>query len=470
MTDQHRADAIGCMGNSAIKTPFIDSLAAEGNCFISGYTSSPSSTPARAGLLTGMSPWKHGMLGYGKVAEKYPYEMPQMMRDMGYYTFGIGKMHWFPQKALHGFHATLVDESGRVESPDFVSDYREWFQTQAQDLNPDLTGVGWNDHGSKVYQLPENLHPTAWTGQTASDLIRNYSTDKPLFLKVSFARPHSPYDPPQRYLDMYKAEDMPKPFVGEWCGKYAEQLDPESVASDAPFGNFGEDYALNSRRHYYANVTFIDDQVGEIIQALKDKGMYENSIICFTSDHGDMLGDHHHWRKTYPYEGSSHIPYIVKWPDSLSCIVKKGEKIENPVELRDFLPTFIDLAGGKVPTDMCGRSLADLVRSKQPEWREFIDMEHATCYSPDNYWCALTDGKLKYIWNFNTGEETLFDLVKDPKELRACTTDKQYAKSLQHMRKSMVAHLSERGETFVKDGQLVPRKSTLIYSPNYPGK
>ena len=109
-------------------------------------------------------------------------------------------MHWFPQKALHGFHTTLIDESGRVESKDFISDYREWFQLHAPGENPDLTGIGWNAHGAGIYKLPEKLHPTAWTGQTACELIRNYNCDKPLFLKVSFARPHSPYDPPKRYL------------------------------------------------------------------------------------------------------------------------------------------------------------------------------------------------------------------------------------------------------------------------------
>ena len=207
MTDQQRGDALGCMGNKAVISPNIDRLAQEGSLFVSGYSSAPSSTPGRAGLLTGMSPWHHGMLGYGRMALKYRYEMPQMMRNLGYYTFGIGKMHWFPQKALHGFHATLIDESGRVESPDFISDYREWFQLQAPGKDPDLTGIGWNDHAAGVYKLDERLHPTAWTGQTACELIRNYDNDKPLFLKVSFARPHSPYDPPQRYLDMYKDAD-----------------------------------------------------------------------------------------------------------------------------------------------------------------------------------------------------------------------------------------------------------------------
>ncbi len=468
MTDQHRGDALGCMGNSAVISPNLDRLAKEGTLFVNGYSASPSSTPARAGLLTGMSPWHHGMLGYGRVAEKYTYEMPQMLRNLGYYTFGVGKMHWFPQKALHGFHTTLIDESGRVESKDFISDYREWFQLHAPGENPDLTGIDWNAHGAGIYKFPEKLHPTAWTGQTACELIRNYNCDKPLFLKVSFARPHSPYDPPKRYLDMYKDADIPKPSVGDWCGKYAERLDPEKVAPDAPFGNFGDEYAVKSRRYYYANITFIDDQIGEIIAVLKERGMYDNAIICFTADHGDMLGDHYHWRKTYPYEGSTHIPYIVKWPAGMYKKVPLGARIEQPVELRDFLPTFIELAGGAVPPDMDGKSLLKLVQGQESEWRKYLDMEHATCYSQDNYWCALTDGKIKYVWNFHTGKEELFDLRKDPNELVECSGKPAYATQLKEMRQAMVDHLAERDETFVKDGKLVVRETTMLYSPNYP--
>ena len=299
-------------------------------------------------------------------------------------------------------------------------------------------------------------------------MIRNYDNDKPLFLKVSFARPHSPYDPPQRYLDMYKDADIPKPHIGDWCGQYAEPKDPRQGASDAPFGNFGDAYAINSRRHYYANITFIDDQVGQIIQTLKDKGMYDNALICFTADHGDMLGDHYHWRKTYPYEGSAHIPYIVKWPAGISKSIPDGSSIEQPVELRDFLPTFIDIAGGSVPPDMDGRSLLKLIQGQQEQWRPYIDMEHATCYSDDNYWAALTDGKIKYIWNFHNGSEQLFDLREDPGETHNLSEDTAYQNKLSELRKMMVEHLSERGDSFVKDGKLMTLDTTLLYSPNFP--
>lgn len=119
---------------------------------------------------------------------------------------------------------------------------------------------------------------------------------------------------------------------------------------------------------------------------------------------------------------------------------------------------------------MDGSSLLKLVQGHGDEWRKYIDMEHATCYSADNYWCALTDGKLKYVWNLHNGKEQLFDLVKDPGELTDCSAKAEYAKQLKELRGEMVKHLSERGEAFVKDGKLMTLEKTMLYSQNFPQK
>lgn len=462
MTDQQRADALGCMGNESIVTPNIDQLAKEGVVFVNGYSSVPSCTPARAGLLTGMSPWNHGMLGYGRIARKYKYELPQLLREAGYFTFGIGKMHWYPQKSLHGFYGTLTDESGRVEQDGYVSDYRDWFKLNAPGEDPDKTGIGWNEHTAGVYQLDEKLHPTSWTGNTAVELIKNYKQDKPLYLYVSYARPHSPYDPPQRFLDIYKNKKIPEPVIGKWAKKW----EGTKGGKDAAFGDFGTGHAIESRKHYYANITFIDEMVGKIIDALKEKGMYDNALICFTSDHGDMLGDHYHWRKTYAYEGSANIPFLLKWPAQFKAGIQRGTKNEKVTELRDFLPTFLDAAGAEIPSEIDGLSLLRLVKNPESKWRPYIDLEHATCYSKENYWCALTDGTWKYIWFFRTGDEQLFNLKTDPGE--EIDLAESNTAELEKWRNEMVHHLKIRGEDFVKDGHLVKVEKTLLYGPNYP--
>lgn len=467
MTDQHRADCLGCAGNTAIKTPHLDSIAADGALFSSAYTSAPSCTPARSGILTGLSPWHHGMLGYGRVAGRYPFELPQALREAGYYLFGIGKMHWYPQRKLRGYHGLLLDESGRSETPGFVSDYRLWFKRQTPDLNPDATGIGWNDYRAKSYALPERLHPTTWTGDRAVDFIKDYRRPEPFLLKVSFARPHSPYDPPQRFLDMYDAGDMPAPVVGDWADRYAPHDDPPKPS--LWHGDLGARQAKESRRAYYASITFIDEQIGRILTALKKRDMYDNTLIVVFADHGDMLGDHHLWRKTYAYEGSAKIPMILRWPRSMGAQERRGKTLSQPVELRDVLPTFLDAAKAPIPDHLDGKSMLELVRGNTSGWRPYIDLEHSMCYNKD-HWTAVTDGRFKYIYYAYDGREELFDLANDPGELRNLANQSAVAPPLKTWRQRMVEHLSERGAEFVKGGKLAIRAKRKLYSPHYPAE
>jgi arylsulfatase A-like enzyme len=376
-------------------------------------------------------------------------------------------MHWYPQKKLRGYHGLLVDESGRSETPGFVSDYRLWFKQQAPDLNPDATGIGWNDYRAKSYALPERLHPTTWTADRAVDFLKDYDRPEPFLLKVSFARPHSPYDPPQRFLDMYDADDVPAPAVGDWTDRYAPHDDPPKPS--LWHGDLGVRQAKESRRAYYASITFIDEQIGRILKALKERGMYDNTLIVFFADHGDMLGDHHLWRKTYAYEGSAKIPMILRWPRSMSIGGRRGKTLPQPVELRDVLPTFLDAAGAPIPDHLDGRSMLELVRGDKSYWRPYIDLEHSMCYNKD-HWTALTDGHVKYIYYAYDGKEELFDLARDPRELHNLAGQPDAAMALEIWRRRMVEHLSERGEEFVKEGKLAKRTKRMLYSPHYPAR
>ncbi len=466
MTDQHRGDTLGCDGHPCVQTPNLDRLAHEGVRFCRAYTSTPSCTPARAGLLTGLSPWSHGMLGYNRVAPHYAQELPQMLRDAGYYTTGIGKMHYHPQRNPHGFHQTILDESGRAESPDFVSDYRQWFRQVAPDLNPDATGIGWNDHRAKAYVLPEELHPTRWTGDTAVRFLEDYEREEPFFLKVSFARPHSPYDPPARLMDPYAHANIPPALTGAWAECNARRGEP--YPDDLARGDLGPQQPLVSRQGYYGNVTFIDEQVGRLLRVLEKRGWLANTLILMTADHGDMLGDHHLWRKTYGYEGSARVPLLIRWPEGM-VPTPRGQVRPELVELRDVLPTFLDAAGsayGESAFD--GRSLLPLLRGQAAGWRETLDLEHSTCYWPENQWTGLTDGRHKYLYYAPTGRQELFDLHEDPGELHDLATDPAQASVLKEWRGRMVAHLSERGEPYVVNGDLGLREKPMVLGPNYP--
>ncbi len=467
MTDQHRGDALHCDGNSVIQTPNLDRIANEGVHFRNAYSSTPTCTPARSALLSGLSPWHHGMLGYGRVADRYDPEKPRAMRNAGYYTLAIGKNHYNPQRHHHGYHQVILDESGRVESFDFKSDYRCWFASEAPNLNPDKTGIGWNDYQAKAYVLPEELHPTSWTGSTAVHFLETYKRKEPFFLKVSFARPHSPYDPPQRFMDLYKDEDLPEAYVGEWAERHA--MRGKDLPSNTWRGDLGEEQVRRSRQGYYGNVTFIDEQIGRMLEVLEKRDMLDNTLILFLSDHGDMLGDHHLWRKSYAYEASARVPMVMRWPSGLIS-AERGQTRVEPVELRDVLPTFLDAAGDPKDYDLDGASLLSLVSDKETEWREYIDLEHDVCYSDENHWNALTDGRYKYIYHAKDGEEQLFNLQNSRSEERDLAMNPAHSQELRKWRNRMVEHLSERGEEFVKNGELALRPQRQLYSPHYPKK
>lgn len=463
VSDQHRADWMGAEGNPAIHTPNLDRLAAGGVRFRCAYSSTPTCTPARSALLTGMAPWNHGLLGYGAVGVRYATAMPQLLRNAGYYTAGIGKMHWHPQRNAHGFHQVLLDESGRVESPEFRSDYRSWFLSESPTADPDATGVPWNGFEARPYALPERLHPTKWTGDSAVNFIRDYKRPDPFFLKVSFARPHSPYDPPKRWMDRYDGAKLPPAQAGAWADGYRKRSD----AGREPWhGDLGAEQARSSREGYSGSISFVDEQIGRILTTLEGRGLLANTLVVYMSDHGDMLGDHHLWRKSYAFEGSARIPMIVHWPARLAAT--RGRVLSNPVEIRDVLPTLLDAAAVSAPPTVDGRSLLTLARDPDAAWRPWIDLEHDFCYGPNNHWNALTDGKHKYIFHARSGQEQFFELEHDQNELFDLAGVSKWNAELVHWRGQLTGHLSPRGAPWVVNGRLGLRPTSQLHSPNYP--
>jgi len=464
MADQFRGDALGCDGNAVSYTPNLDHLAQEGVRFRCAYSSTPTCTPARAALLTGMSPWNHGLLGYGKVADRYPVELPRLLKQAGYFTAVIGKCHYTPQRNVHGFDEALLDESGREESIDFRSDYRSWFLSVAPQANPDQTGIGWNDYRAAPYALAEELHPTTWTANTAARFLHDYQRPQPFFLKVSFERPHSPYDPPARWWKHYENADLPKAHVGTWAQRYAPRSSP---GYEIWHGDLGAEQVRSSRQGYYGSVSHVDEQIGRVMEALEKRGWLEETLILFVADHGEMTGDHNLWRKSYAYEPSARIPMLLRWPKGLITADRNVVRAQ-PVEIRDILPTLLDTAqASHLDAKIDGQSLLDLLRSNST-WREYIDLEHDLCYSPLNHWNALTDGHMKYIFHARDGEEQLFDLRQDPHELKNLAPETAHSSELSQWRERLITHLSIRGERFVKNGKLALRPGSYLYSPNYP--
>ncbi len=468
MTDQQRWDTLGCYGNTVIETPNLDWLASMGIVFTAAYTSTPSCIPARASLITGMDPWNTGILGMGRgqppMGVNFPHTLPGELAQVGYHTRGVGKMHFDPQRALNGFHHTVLDESGRASDPGFVSDYRQWFeQHKTGDYDIADHGIDWNSWMARPYHAPEFLHPTNWTVSESIRFLKERDPLKPFFLKMSFARPHSPYDPPSYYFDLYLNKRLPKPSVGDWAA--AHNVPEEAARPDAWRGVRSAEEILRARAGYYGSITHIDHQIGRLLMFLQKKGLLHNTLILFTSDHGDMLGDHNLWRKTYAYEGSAHIPLIIKLPATFK---REVTAVDRPVCLQDLMPTVLETVDVTIPPTVDGQSLLGLMQGQERPWREYVHGEHSTCYAEEQEMQYLTDGKMKYLWLPRAGQEQLFDLTRDPYEYHNLADDPDYGQVLALWRSRLVRVLKPRHAGLTDGDQLVSQAGQpFLISPKY---
>ena len=466
MTDQHRFDVLGFMGNEKINTPNLDRIALEGTVFDSAYSSCPSCIPARAKLLTGMSQWHTGILGMGQgqkpMGINFAHTLPGELAKAGYYCKGVGKMHFYPQRSLNGFHHIELDESRRYEDPGFISDYERWFNDHKDGDYGISDGRDWNGWEGKPYANPSFLHPNFWTVNQSIQFLNDRDRSMPFFIKTSFARPHSPYDAIPKYFDKYLDKDLPEAQIGGWAGIHD---DPETaVLSNAWHGIKSKEEIHNARAGYYGNVEHIDHEIGRLLEFMEEQGVLDDTLIIFTSDHGDMLGDHNMWRKTYAYEGSAHIPMLVRLPKDLrDGVVSRSDK---PVMLCDIMPTILDILGVEIPEAVDGLSMLAPIKNENCEWRDYAHGEHCTCYSSDEEMQYLTDGKIKYIWFPRTGREQLFDLRKDPYELNDLSQSEDYGGIIDKLRARLVEELEPRKCGLACNGKLVVQTEPII-SPYY---
>jgi arylsulfatase A-like enzyme len=486
MTDQHRGDSLGAAGAAWVRTPNLDRLAKEGILFRRGYASIPSCIPARTSLLTGRSPWGHGLLGYVQVPE-YGIEMAKSLTAAGFRTHAAGKNHFAPMRNKHGYQTVELEEDWYSWKqgthafdpkkrklpldPKRKCDYTLWFENEMPGKNLNASGLGYTDHrGGHPFPYEERLHPTNWTADRAVDFLKRHKIGEKWFLKVSFQRPHPPFDAPRRFLDYYAANpDIPMPVVADWAEKwFGHKNGSLEKTPKASSGVFPENEIRLSRYAYYSMINHVDEQIGRVMKALKERGELENTLIIYCYDHGDMMGDHHMWRKCRAYEGSARVPFILRWPKSMGWENKRGQVRQELVELRDIFPTFLDAAGLPKPAVVDGLSMLDVLRGKK--WRTILDLEHSRIYEHDNAWIALTDERYKYIYFHHTGKHQLFDLTNDPTEMFNLCEDGKNAKLVASWRQKMIQHLDVRGEKWVKDGKLQIHKKAITFGDNHPSR
>jgi arylsulfatase len=405
-TDQQRRDTIGPRAPAFLRTPHLDQLAREGARFDAAYASTPICVPSRVTILTGRSALRHGMRSNGAtgdVLEPGASTLPARLAALGYATAAIGKMHFTPPRARHGFDETVL--------PD---DYSRAARRAGR--APMRHGLGQNELHPGMATVPEAETLTSWLSERAVDYV-HYRRDptRPFFLWLSYSKPHPPLDPPEPYYSMYRDAPIPDLVVGEWA---------ESASAPAAFvrqrhrGSFDQLDAATiraARAAYYGLVTQLDYNLGRVLGALQDIGELDRTMIVFTSDHGEFLGDHGTGNKVFFHEASAGIPLVVRPPVDARPF-PPGTVVRTPVTLGDVLPTLVAAAGGTVGEDVEGTDLVGLAARGDRD-RLVVGVAGGDA-GPDGvpYYLAVTDGRRKYIWYPEGPADQLFDLDADPDE------------------------------------------------------
>jgi len=467
VVDQWRSDALGCAGHPCLRTPHLDRLADDGVRFTNAYSATPSCVAARASLMTGLSQKRTGVVGYSEGFDwNYDHTLAGTLADAGYHTQCVGKMHVKPNRNLMGFHNVVLHD-GYLHSVyakrDDITLYDDYLPELRRRLGrPEAdhidSGIGCNGYAVAPWPYDEALHPTAWVTDQAVDFLnRRRDPSRPFFLKVSYHRPHPPLDPPASFLDEYRAIDPPEPVVGDW----SKDITPSHSSPESPSPRDPREIRL-ARRAYYAQCTHIDTQINRLQMALQRDGARENTAILFVSDHGEMLYDHNFTGKTVPFEASAGIPCIMRLPSSWQSRELRNRTSDAVVELRDVLATCCDFAG-IAPQDQPDHDGISLLASARGErQREALHGEHFAG-NISNHW--MTDGKQKYIWWSQHGDEQLFDLEADPQELHDLAAERP--DDVKRWRQRLARELEGREEGYVQDGKLIagrPQKPTLSHA------
>jgi arylsulfatase A-like enzyme len=442
MADHQRGDTV--LPEHPALTPHLTRFAGEGVTFTNAFCPSPHCCPARATFWTGLYPSRHGVWNNCDNRMRLSYGLPEGMRlwsddlyDAGYDLHFAGKWHIGVNRGPsdHGFRAWHVhgDRATDCDMPWLA--YRD-LAARPEDLERgegEILRPGWGKY--RMYGTrPESSRPldTIVTEQAIELMPQLAQGERPWLMFVGGTAPHDPYFALQRHLDLYDLNDVPLP------PSYHDDL------SDKPriyqrmrrqmWGQLTEREIREGIRHFWAQCTYLDELFGQLLAALDDSGQRDNTLVLYTSDHGDYCGDHGLFAKGIPaFRGAYQVPAIMRWPEGLR---HPGRRVDEFVSLADFGPTFQEVSGGEPDRHLTGRSLAPFVRDEAPA--DWPDEAHTQCNGTELYYTqrSVTTREFKYVYN-GFDEDELYDLSTDPDELRNVAGDSAYADVLRRMVRRM---------------------------------
>ncbi len=411
-SDQHQTAATGCYGSTEVQTPHIDWLAAESIRFESAFCQSPVCVPSRGSIISGLYPHHHGALILADALSEEVPTVADLFAGEGYQTAAIGKMHFVDESRRHGFQH-------RIYSADFN---RRLTAGEFKALRRDQGGAG-GTNGVRS-RLPERLFQDTFYAEETIDYLRQ-NRDKRFCVWSSFHMPHTPLVPFGDYWDLYDPDSLTLPE------RSAKALESGFVghlirARERGWYQQTDDELRLALAGYYGNTSQMDANVGRVLDTLEELGLLDNTVVVYTSDHGEMAGAHRMWTKHNMFEQSVSVPLMIRTPDGLGAGTARRELIEQV----DLLPTLAELCGIKAPK-VDGRSFAGLVRGESYKPREFAFSQYDFCnnvFTRDDRYVGrppiLMARTERYKLNYLSWERSeLFDLEKDPNEFHNAIDD-----------------------------------------------
>ena len=447
-SDQQRKGALEVYGNELIHTPVLNSLAEDGIVFDRAYIPHTTCTPSRCSILTGQYASTHGAYTIGTTLSPNALKVTDILTSNGYETYAVGKMHFSPVSTEGAFESSpnIMDEEfwkrftgpfygfqhvqmlnrHTTESMSCREHYGIWLKEKG--LNEEDLAAYFNDQFIGNWKLPRDLHPSVFVSEKTCDFIKEHvkkRKDKPFFIWMSFPDPHNPHVVPSPYDTLVNPENVKykKYIEGEFDNKppiYRELYekgmggiyfsDRFGLPCASPARPDREEVWRKSVAIHHGMVKLMDEEIGKVIKLLKDKGLYDNTIIIFTTDHGDYLGNHGFRGKGFPsFEEVYNIPLIIKGRE----MKEKTGRSNSIIGTIDLAPTILDMAGIDIPSEMEGISQKDLLSGKKAKIRDAFIIENRPVEKGFYQKMIVTDDyKLVYYYGQTYGE--LYNLSSDP--------------------------------------------------------
>ena len=456
-TDEHRIDCLGAYGNTEIKTPHIDGLAADGVRYDNSFCPFPVCTPSRYSLLCGQ--YVHEHRGWTNRSTLAPHidTFPKILKKAGYRTKAVGKMHFTPTYLDVGFSELLLAEQdgpGRWDD-DYHRDLMRQGLVDHNDIEDQLSEYRkyapkkyWDTCGALISNLPEKHDSTTWIADKAMDNLDSWTNQGGQLLMAGFIRPHHPFNPPSPWDKMYDPRKLS--LLPGWTGKCLER-DFKFSRGYFPNNKLTEPVLKQVMAYYYSMISQIDHHVGRMIKLLKRKGLYDDMLIIYTADHGDFMGFHHMLLKgNYMYDPVVKVPLIVKWAGNKHAGTVSRRMVNNI----DLAPTICRAAGCKPGSQMHEHTLQDR------------NTGHELIFAEANVGrqVMVRSKNRKLILAAPNNENLFFDLDLDPQEMDNLYDSPQYRNEIKSMEAELLAWRSRNANPRPYQDHNAP----IIRQPNVP--